>query len=130
MEENYFDQNIISFQNAYGWRGALVLSSGILLQVCVFSTLFTLPSHCKEQSNQTEKKTFIKVVGEKFSISSHIFKCWHFMLFYLSTFLQLVSLGIVFTHLVAYAESEGISSTWSGFIVTIIALTSLGKMGL
>ncbi len=102
----------------------------MLLQVCVFSMLFILPSHYdnNETLDQHEKKTFVTVVREKFSISSHIFKHYHFMLFYLSTFLQLVSLGIVFTHLVAYAESEQINSPWSGFIVTIIALTSLGKL--
>ena len=59
------------------------------------------------------------------------FKNFYFLLLLLNGALFLFGSSIVFTHIIAYAESQGISATLAKVMVTLLGVASLlGKIGL
>ncbi len=124
----------------YGWRGGVVLISGLFLNTCVLSMFFhnnKMPKHdnntnvIEELNNhRTEVPAEENVITKSLdTIKTYIkgLKNATFCAFYVGCLLQFCGLGIVYTHIVAYTESVGFSTDWSSFIVTLIAALTLGE---
>ncbi len=112
----------------YAWMGALMISSGIVAQICVGAMMLrSLPeqSKSKEAGNShshkcTTKQSFVTQTKLLFTNGSYILHC-------LSMVLLLISASIGYTHLVTFAKSEGISAEWSNIVLTAIGAATIGR---
>ncbi len=119
----------------------MLITSGLMANVCCIAMLI-IPQH-KENNNKKEhadtrninadenckqtadhnEETFYKGVSHKFRSLCYnrdfILACIAIAMLYFST-----SAG--FTHVIAYAELEGLNSTWSSVVVTMAGLGSFG----
>ena len=131
------------------FSGALIISSGLLLHMCVSAMLLVEPQPEKHNSifqetkleipdktngimtnhNEDNKKIVIHQSVKSMTLS--IFSNLHFILLMLNTFMFLFGTAVVFTHIMAFAKSEGISASFSNVMVSALGLFSiLGRVGL
>ncbi len=132
----------------YGWRGAMMLTSGVMAQVCCVAFLLVTPKtkplnleiksqdQCVESKNNTDNQDRTQWMDEKteesicstiYRQTKTIFKNKNFVFVWANTALVTFSSSVAFTHIVAYAESEGLDPTWSSFLVTMLAVGSFGR---
>ncbi len=106
----------------YGWRGALLVTAGLVLHVCV-AAMLVLPIK-KHKTNSLKKKprrVFIEHSG-------NIFKNKSFLLLCVNTVFLEVTASVVYTHIAAYAESEGHSSDVGNLLITVLGIATIGKL--
>ena len=125
-----------SLMMTYGWRGSLLITSAITLNICVPATLmrptvqnmkhnsgkFTKPnndSHLNEMGRNMAHVLYIKM--------KLVFSEWSYVLFCIVYFLHHFIVSVAMIHVVAFVESTGVSQNWSSLIVTSIALANLGR---
>ncbi len=112
--------------NFYGWRGSLMLSSGIIAQICVAAMFLRSPPNIEENtqsSNTKEARQAQSFVNE----TKVIFRKRNLVLHFLSNFALLFTISVVYTHIVAYAKSEGATSAWRNLILTTIGAATIGR---
>ena len=128
---------IQSLTRHYGWRGGVLLLSGLFLNICVLSMFFKNKEMTnndmdmsdsekpKENTNHIKVPTDDAITKSLTAIKKHVkgLKKAKFWIFYIGVMLQLCGYGIVYTHIVAFTESiyRGQSTNWSSLIVTLIA---------
>lgn len=131
------------------FSGALIISSGLLLHMCVSAMLLVEPQPEKQDSifretkleipdktngrvtNNNEYSKTIVIHQSVKSMTLSIFSNLHFILLMLNTFMFLFGTAVVFTHIMAFAKSEGISASFSNVMVSALGLFSiLGRVGL
>lgn len=113
----------------FGWRGALLISSGIIAQICIAATCISpIPTQKNPSNNNTTSKPQQNIQKSNHFISQtkEILLNGNFMLHSASTFLLLFSASVVFTHIAAYAESQGFSSNWNSLLITVVGAAALG----
>ncbi len=123
----------------YGWRGSVLLISGIFLNICVLSMFFKnrkvtksdMDTSKSEQLNRdmctTAEENVIPKPLDKLKYYIGGLEKAKFWMFYIGIMLQFIGLAVVYTHVVAYTESQGYSTEWSSLVVTLIAAFSLCK---
>ena len=128
--------------------GALIISSGLLLHMCVSAMLLVEPQPEKHISifqetkleipdktngrmtNNNEDSKIIVIHQSVKSMTLSIFSNLHFISLMLNTFMFLFGTAVVFTHIMAFAKSEGISASFSNVMVSALGLFSiLGRVG-
>ena len=129
--------------------GALIISSGLLLHICVAAVLLVKPEPVqhkivfqetklefpdkldKEVEKNNEYNKTMPIEQSVKSITLNIFSNLRFILLMLTTFKFLFGSAVVFTHIMAFAESEGISKSFSNMMVSALGLFSImGRVGL
>ena len=132
------------------FSGTLIISSGLLLHICVAAMLLVKPEPVQHkivfqetklefpdklknkdvEKNNEYNKSVLTDQSVK-SITHSIFSNLHFILLMLTTFKFLFGTAVVFTHIMAFAESEGISASFGNMMVSALGLFSiLGRVGL
>ena len=123
----------------------------MLLHICVAAMLLMKPKPDKHRPNsifreiklEIPDKTNGKITNDNepkktglinqsvTSMTLSIFSNLHFILLMLNTFMFLFGTAVVFTHIMAFAESEGISASFGNMMVSALGLFSiLGRVGL
>ena len=133
----------------YGWRGALVISGGINLNVCV-AALLMRPRIYKWTSNPCSKRKAPiqkQTDGEERAVQAplavgktrlylKLFKRPKFMLLCINVFLYSVSMSVLFTHIASYAEHLNFSESRRIILVSVLGMAGfagriiLGALGL
>ncbi len=116
-----------SLTNYYGWRGALMISSGFMLQMCV-SGMLIFPV----RKTQTNTRTATHDASQKppnswLQETRILFQNGSFLLHSLNSFFIMFSASVVFTHVAAFAKSEGFSSEWESLLISVVGGAALGK---
>ncbi len=107
----------------YGWRGALLVSSGIILNACVCGILIGKdPSKTGGSGNNTSDP---KQVATKPKSVRHLFLQCNYWSFHLHTFLLHFSLSILGTHIIAYAQHNGHSQWLASSLLSAIGISGL-----
>ncbi len=108
----------------YGWRGALIVTSGFAAQMSIAGMLLRPEPKSDVKSEYDSKKdnrdSFINQTRMLFTTPNYV-------LFLISNVLFLFNTGIVITHIVAYVESQGFSSNQSNTVVTTMGGAMLGR---
>ncbi len=111
----------------YGWRGALMLTSGMMAQVCIGAMLLTSPPKRFKAETSAHKKESNAKISDFVKETKLLVKNSSYILHCIAAALHMFCGGVVFTHVVAYSESEGVSTSFSNAIVTAIGGGVLGK---
>jgi len=102
---------------SYGWKGAMWIISGIVVNGVVMGALFRPPPELEVQNpeNPPEKKKLID-----FSLLREP----TFMIFCFSSFLCLVGFFVPFIYIPDYARKHGLSNREGAFLISIIGITN------
>ncbi len=144
----------------YGWRGAMLITSGLVAHVCCVAALIvqphiikkkrkislppqepalpqeSVPSQITQKVKEEDPSSFTANPKNREEITSlkttwrqfrTIFSNLYFILVCVVIGFLLFSSSVGFTHLIAYAESEGLSSDWANEIATMAGVGSFGK---
>ena len=117
---------------AYGWRGALLITSAITLHIVAAGAIIRDPQPAKQVSNNNkmDKKTLEETQRTQESVWAS-FRYPHYWIVHINTILFCLGFSVFFTHLIAYAESVGISSQDSAALISAHGLAGLGgRIGL
>ncbi len=109
----------------YGWRGALMVTAGLVLHVCAAAMLLLPIKKHKTNSLKNNSKKPRRVFIEQ---SGNIFKNKSFLLLCVNTVFLEVTASVVYTHIAAYAESEGHSSDVGNLLITVLGIATIGKL--
>ena len=113
-----------------------MITSGLVAHVCCVAALIIPPHIIKKHSVLNDSKCDSEHLGndnEKTTLKTTyfqfkaIFSNDKFILVCLVIGLLLFSSSVGFTHLIAFAESEGLDSHWSTVAVTMTGVGSFGK---
>ncbi|XP_078573980.1 monocarboxylate transporter 13-like [Branchiostoma floridae x Branchiostoma japonicum] len=118
----------------FGWRGALLIVSGLLLNGCIFGALLR-PIHLKEdrkeeevdiQSNTDQKPKknmhlFCQKITKTFDVT--LLKHRPFLLYCVSLFGTLLGNSMIFVHFVANAQDLGVDKTPAAFLLSILGIS-------
>ena len=119
----------VSLIQHFGWRGALLISSGIIAQICVAATcIFPIQQHNACNNNTSPTKSNIKRSNHFISQTKEILLNGSFVLHSASTFLLLFTASVVYTHIAAYAESVGFNPNWTSLLITVVGAAALGTI--
>ncbi len=112
-----------------GWRGALMITSGLVGNVCVAAMVLRPVEQYEKTQGSDIKKVPLKVESSQSFLNQteRLFNSKAFLLLCFNTFLLLFSAAVVFTHVAAYAKSEGLSPYWCSLLITLIGGASLCK---
>ena len=124
--------------DVYGWRGAMLITSGLVAHVCCMAPLLVTSHNIQKKTttnDDTEKKHFSSDsnVTRKSSSGSvcvqlqTIFTNAQFVFLCIVIGLFLFSSSVGFTHLIAFAESEGLNPYWSTVAASMAGVGSFGK---
>ncbi len=115
---------ITSLITYYGWRGALMLSSGLVAQICV-AAMILRPAE-QNSGNGPHSDEPVKISTSFVNQTKRIFQNGSFVLHCVSSVLLTLTVSVVLTHVAAYAESEGLQSHWSNALITTIGASNIG----
>ncbi|XP_066288597.1 monocarboxylate transporter 12-like isoform X2 [Branchiostoma lanceolatum] len=120
----------------FGWRGALLIVAGILLNGCVFGALFR-PIHLKEDSReehverekqnscsdpkQSKGVASLRQIMETFDVT--LLKHRPFLLYGTSLLGTVLGMSIIYVHLVAHAQILGVEKTQAAFLLSIMGVS-------
>lgn len=130
-----FSQIFYYLIDAYGWRGALILNSGLMLNCCALGTLM-LPRVASEpysvstvvSQNGPHKTSVVKQCKKSFVQDLSLVKDLRFTLFFLSSFLFCYATLAVFILLFDYVISCGVSPRHAALLLSLTgALSTLGR---
>ncbi len=112
-----------------GWRGALMITSGLVGNVCVAAmVLRPVQQYEKTQGSDIKKVPLNEDNSSSFlHQTERLLNSKAFLLLCFNTFLLLFSASVVFTHIAAYAKSEGLSPYWCSLLITLVGGASLCK---
>ncbi len=125
-----------SLMMTYGWRGSLLITSAITLNICIPAALMrpTVQNrkHNSQQLTKPKNDSRLNKVGQNmlnvlYAKMTLVFSEWTYMLFSIVYFLHHFIVSVTMIHVVAFVESTGVSQNWSSLIVTSIALANLGR---
>ena len=121
----------------------MIISSGLLLHICVAAMLLMKPKPDRKnrifreikleipdklnkemETNSEYSKTILINQSVKF-ITHSIFSNFQFIVLLLNIFMFLFGSAVVFTHITAFAESEGISASFSNMMISALGLFSI-----
>ncbi len=106
----------------YGWRSALLVSSGISLNACVCGILIgKAPSKTDSGDNTSDPK---QVATKPKSVRNLFVQCNYWSL-HMHTFLLHFSLSILGTHIIAYAQHNGHSQWLTSSLLSAIGISGL-----
>ncbi len=114
----------------------MLITSGIMAHVCCVAALLVPPHIICKDTEKVESKSNSKNAGSDTETDSSvktsvklkaIFGNTYFILVCLVVCTLLFSSSVGFTHLIAFAESEGLSSHWTNMLETMAGLGSVGK---
>ncbi len=105
-----------------------MLTSGMMLQVCIGAMLLTSPPNVYKTDKSTKESKSDGNLTTLWRESKLLLRNWRFILHCISAALHLFCAGTMYTHVVAYVESEGLSSSFSNTVVTAIAAGVLGNI--
>ncbi len=110
----------------YGWRGALMITSGLVFNVCVAAMLI-FPIQPQDTTWVTTKSD----AASKGCLaqSRKIFTNIRFTILCINVVLFNIGFTVVYTHIAAYAESEGHSSNFGNLLITVLGIATIGKHG-
>ncbi|XP_035694194.1 monocarboxylate transporter 13-like [Branchiostoma floridae] len=120
----------------FGWRGALLIVGGLLLNSCVCGALMK-PIHLEEDRSQeqvdsgSQGNTNLKMTTTLVSIGQKVIETFDFTLLKQRPFLVYsvssfgTSLGnsMIFVHLVAHAQDIGVEKTQAAFLLSIMGIS-------
>ncbi|XP_035675274.1 monocarboxylate transporter 13-like [Branchiostoma floridae] len=117
----------------FGWRGALLIVAGLMLNGCVCGALMR-PIHLAEdgtneqvdreaQSSGNTELPFHQRACETFHFS--LLKHRPFLVYSVSMFGMVLGISVVFVHLVAHAQNLGVEKTSSVFLLSIMGVTEI-----
>ena len=108
----------------YAWTGALMVSAGLIAQMCVGAmVLRPVPKYKQQEKMNLDKE---KNKDDFVTQTKILFRNGNFILHSISAALLHLSASVAYTHLVAFAKSEDISSDWSNTILTAIGGATIG----
>ncbi len=112
----------------YGWRGALLITSGMTLHVCVFGSLIG-PDVNESANRKTEPGRKTVSLQRRVSVQPtskcHSFVRCHYWLLHVHVFLINFTQSILYTHIIAHAQYSGHSHAFSTSLVSIVGLSQL-----
>eukprot|EP00058_Branchiostoma_floridae_P022536 XP_002608026.1 hypothetical protein BRAFLDRAFT_74977 [Branchiostoma floridae] len=88
----------------FGWRGALLIVAGLMLNGCVCGALMR-PIHLAEDRTKEQHRPFL--------------------VYSVSMFGMVLGISVVFVHLVAHAQNLGVEKTSSVFLLSIMGVTEI-----
>ncbi|XP_019629216.1 PREDICTED: monocarboxylate transporter 13-like [Branchiostoma belcheri] len=114
----------------FGWRGALLIVAGLMLNGCVCGALLR-PIHLKEDrreehadtethnSDETQAKGVAPLhqIMETFDVT--LLKHRPFLLFGMSLLWTILGISIILVHLVAHAQMLGVGKTQASFLLSV-----------
>ncbi|XP_078613926.1 monocarboxylate transporter 13-like [Branchiostoma floridae x Branchiostoma japonicum] len=121
----------------FGWRGALLIVAGLMLNGCVCGALMR-PIHLAEDTKeQVDRKAqssgdqelpivhvpFRRKVNETFHVS--LLKHRPFLVFSVSMFAMVLGNSVVFVHPVAHAQNLGVEKTSAAFLLSIMGVSEI-----
>ena len=111
----------------YGWRGSLMISSGLVAQICVASMLLKpVPSRTSHNQNAFQKDISHTKSGSFIMQTKQIFRNSCFILHCINSVLLTLTVSVAITHVIAYAESEDVSPEWSSALITTMGASNIG----
>jgi len=107
----------VSLINSYGWKGAMWIITGLVVNGIVMGAVFRPPPEDQEQNpeNPPDKKKLID-----FSLLREP----SFMVFCFSSFMCLVGFFVPFIYLPDFARKHELSNNQGAFLVSIIGITN------
>ena len=119
--------------------GALLISSGIVLHICVGAMLIiksprkkvkrksiNQPKDLKEkQETNDDGRNIPKTKNDIGYITSRIFSNWHFIILMLNTAMLHTGAAMVYTHIMAFAKSLGLSDSFGSVLISVIGFSNL-----
>ncbi|XP_066297921.1 monocarboxylate transporter 13-like [Branchiostoma lanceolatum] len=120
----------------FGWRGALLIVSGLLINGCVFGAMLR-PINLKddqkeedvgrEERRSTDQKLIKGIhptcqkIMETFDVT--LLKHRPFLVYCVSLFGTLLGNSMIFVHLVAHAQNLGVEKTPAAFLLSILGIS-------
>lgn len=115
--------------NLYGWRGALLISCGINLQMCV-AAMLVRPLPVKKQSKSSKMDQQSKEIPQVKKTSYvqttlKLFKDIHVWLLMLNNVLFVFGIVIFVTHIIAFCLWTGLSESQADMILSLLGVSAL-----
>ncbi len=130
----------VSLIESFGWRSALLFTSGFTLQGCICAMLIFPQSKIKEPMQNgdvkynSEKDAITATEGDKhgfMKMTIEVCRNPAFLVLLLGTFFFLNGVGVVYTHLFAYVEYQNLPPEIGSLMVSVLGLMSvIGRIGL
>ncbi len=117
----------ISFMNGpipHSITAVLPQKVPIVTNTCILPFFYSSLPTSQETKGLNSVSTTLQTSMEQ---TKQIFQKKAFVVLCIGTVLHIFSASVVFTHMVAFAESEKISSKWSSLIVSVSGAASLGR---
>ena len=114
-----FPPVIRALEQAYGWRGALLLMGGIGFNVCVCGALFR---PCRKRITRDTQETR-KDYRHLFNLS--ILKRKSYLILCLNQVLFALGQSVVYVHIAYYASTIGSSDNESALLVSLVGILNL-----
>ena len=125
--------------DVYGWRGALMLQGGLVLQICVFGALMRPLPMLVPQSNMTSHDdmargtqsenekvvTISETEAKTVTWNLTIFKNNNYLMLLVNNFLFCIGMSIVYVHLGAYANTRGYSDDQAAILFSVVGVSNL-----
>ena len=122
--------------------GALMIESGLLLHMCVGAMLIMKPHHPKPLRNlrgndhkeltvrngmktQMTSKPDFKRQDSVRSMTGSVLCNFNFILLMINSWMFVFGVGVVYTHILAFVESQGILPSLGNMMISAIGLSSL-----
>ncbi|XP_064619207.1 monocarboxylate transporter 13-like isoform X2 [Lineus longissimus] len=114
-------------EDSFGWRGSLLVLSGVTLNLAVVGA-FIRPIQIK-QTDKNKNEVDEEKIGILEMLDITIFKNSRYLLLCLNNLLLMFGIGIVYVHLSAYAELQGVKGTASAMLFSAIGIANfLGRI--
>ena len=114
--------------NIYEWRGALIITSGLTLNTCVFGCLIG-PEPAEQARRKDKTRHNMGSVENHVTVKPisrcHSFTRFHYWLILVHVFLINFSLSVLGTHVIAYAEDQGHSHVFASSLLAASGISSL-----
>ncbi len=104
-----------------------MISAGLVAQICVASMFLRPVSRHKDNNpNDFKKDRSYRKRPSFISQTKNVFKNGAFILHTINSVLLTLTVSVVVTHVMAFAESEGVNPQWSGALITTIGASNIG----
>jgi predicted MFS family arabinose efflux permease len=122
---------IRGLEDAFGWRGSLLVLSGVTLNLAVIG-VFIRPIKLKAEIEKTDtNKNEIKTEDTNIwhMLDIYVFKNGRYLMLCFNNMMLMFGVSIVYVHLSAYAELQGINGTESAMLFSVIGIANfLGRI--
>ncbi len=113
----------------YGWRGALMCTSGLVLHICVSAILIRPIESLQKTADFNNDSSYDKTAKKPSCMAQTviIMRNKGFLFQSVNTFFLMFSASVVYTHISAYADAAGLPREWRSLLVSILGAAALGK---